>query len=391
MTRYVVVGGGLAGLRAAEALRARGHAGELVVIGAEDEPPYNRPPLTKDLLAGKVELADIVLPTQVRATWLRGERAVSLQTGERRVVLADGSSVRYDGLVIATGMRAAELPGQAGLRGIHSVRTIGDALAFREAASTARRIVIIGGGVLGTEVAATLAGSGPEIAIVDREEQLVTPLGPRAASLVARWHERAGVRLVLGAGITGFRGAETVEGVALADGRVLRADVVLVAVGGLPDVEWLQGSGVAYDARRGVLTDRWLRVPGHPEIVAAGDVVDFDGGPMGRVRLEHWSHAVESAQVAAASLTGPRETPGEAYRPVPTMWSDQYGHRIQAAGFLRRATRTRTVLDDPASGQWLLEGYDDSGALVAVVGVDARRQVLRRQAALQQSLWADAK
>jgi NADPH-dependent 2,4-dienoyl-CoA reductase/sulfur reductase-like enzyme len=387
MTRHLIVGGGLAGLRTAEALRARGYDGELVVVGAETEPPYNRPPLTKELLAGKLAPADVVLPEDVDATWVLGTPAAGLDPDSRIVVLDDGSTVAYDGLVIASGLSAVELPGQRSLRGVYGIRTLADALGFRKAAALARRIVIVGGGVLGSEAAATLAGGGAEIVIVDREPHLVAPLGPDVGECLARWHEQAGVRLVLGADISGFEGDTAISGVRLADGTVLPADVVLVAVGGRPNVDWLSGSGVVHDPRRGVCTDAWLRVAGRPEIVAVGDVVDFDGGHIGRVRLEHWSHAVESAQVAAASLMEGGGSSETAYRPVPTMWSDQFGRRIQAAGFLHLASRVERAFEDADKGQWLLECFDESDALVAAIGVDAGRHMLRRQIRLRESLW----
>jgi NADPH-dependent 2,4-dienoyl-CoA reductase/sulfur reductase-like enzyme len=355
------------------------------MVCGEDERPYNRPPLTKEFLAGKTEPEDLVLAEDLDAAWRLGTTAVSLDADRRLLGLDDGNVLAYDGLVIATGVEAVRLPGQSKLAGVYSIRTAAEATAFRDAAALARRLVVIGGGVLGCEAAATLAGSGAEITIVDRESQLVAPLGPDVGAYLKDLHSANGVRVHLGADISGFEGGRTVTGVRLADGTVLAADVVLVAVGGRPNVAWLAGSGIEHDLRRGVIVDERLRAPSHPEVVAVGDVAEFDSGRFGRRRLEHWSHAAESAEVAADNLIGDLLVP---YQPVPTIWTDQYGVRIQTAGFLDQAVSMKRVLDDAVTAQWLLEGYDEQGRLVAAVGPNAARQMLRRQVQLAASLWS---
>ena len=250
--RALVVGAGLAGLRGAEALRGQGYDGELVVVGDEPWAPYNRPPLSKEALAGT--LAHDSLAFRVRAhasdvAWRHGESAASADLDARTVTLADGEVLEYDALVAATGVRARRLPipgpPPSAAAGRHVVRTLDDAIALRAALVPGAQLVVLGAGFIGCEVAATARGLGCEVHCVAIDPlPMMRPLGPVLAAELRRRHEAHGVVFHLGVGVSGFLGAEHVEGVVLTDGTVLAADVVLEALGSQCNVEWLEGNGL---------------------------------------------------------------------------------------------------------------------------------------------------
>lgn len=377
MDTIVVVGAGLAGVRAAQALRAEGFGGALTIVGDEHHPPYSRPPLSKEVLTGAAAPESTVLPTgDLAATWLLGTEAVGLDRKAREVRLGDGTGLTYDGLVVATGARARDLPGRSDLRGFHTLRTWEDATAFRSAALAARHVVVAGGGVLGCEAAASLRSLGVPVTLIDQAPRLMAPLGEEVSAWARTAHEDAGVTVELGVGIAGFRGVDEVRAVELADGRAIEADAVLVAVGARPDVAWLEGSGLQVDAARGIATDEFCLAVGDPTVMACGDVAEFDAGPRGRRRLEHWSNAVDMAGVGARNLLVPASE-RSAYRPIPTMWSDQYGLRFQAVGDLGLVTRTTVVEVDQERKRLVVEGVDEGGRLVAALGINAARSLLR--------------
>ncbi len=366
MKRIVVVGASLAGLRAAEALRGEGFDGELVIVGDERHPPYNRPPLSKELLAGEVDEGDVVLRSagDLAAEWRLGTTATRLDLTARRVALDDGGEVRFDGLVIATGAAARPLapagePGAA-LDAVHLLRTLDDSLRLRSALAEAHAVVVVGAGFIGCEVAATARRLGLDVTMVDIAP---APMHPRVGGLVAGWaarlHADAGVRLALGTGVAALEGDRRVRAIRLADGTRIHADVAVVGLGSVPNTRWLEGSGVPL--RDGVVCDESLAVSGLPAIVAAGDVASWPHAPAGRrVRVEHWANAVEQGAWAARTLlhgaarTGPFQT-------VPSFWSDQHGVRIQSIG-LPRAGDACIVVD----------GSLEDGAFAAVYGREGR-------------------
>ncbi|MFJ4974750.1 NAD(P)/FAD-dependent oxidoreductase [Streptomyces coeruleorubidus] len=387
--RIVVVGASLGGLRAAEQLRAAGWTGGVTVVGDERHPPYNRPPLSKEVLAGTVPFTSLALTpkaTVADVEWRLGAKAVAARLAERTVELDDGSVLPYDGLVVATGMRPRRLRCPGPLAGRHTVRTIDDARGLREELTRpGARVVVVGAGFIGCEVAATAVGLGAaEVTVVDPLPlPMAGPLGEMLARVLLARHEERGVSFVLGSGVAGFEGDDRVTGVVLSDGSVLLADVVVESVGSVANTEWLDGNGL--DLEDGVLTDQHLRAGGRPEVVAVGDVARFpnaryDGVPR---RVEHWSVPTDSAKHAAKVLVG-----GDAgvapFAPLPTFWSDQHDFRLQSFGAPALGLGDVRVLDGDTSGD-VLVGYHRDGRLVGVValgGPSAARSAARYRADL---------
>ncbi|MFG3087031.1 NAD(P)/FAD-dependent oxidoreductase [Streptomyces antibioticus] len=377
--RVLVVGASMAGLRAAEQLRAAGWTGAITLVGDEPHMPYNRPPLSKEVLAGKAPFASLAFrprPAVADAAWLLGRRAVTARLPERTVVLDDGTSLSYDGLVVATGMRPRRLTCPGPLPGRHTVRTLDDAQGLREALTRpGARVVVVGAGFIGCEVAATAVALGVrEVTVVDPLPLPMTgPLGPLLGRALLRRHEARGVRFALGTGVAGFTGEDRVTGVELSDGRVLAADVVVESVGSVANTEWLDGNGL--DLTDGVRTDALLRAGGRPEAVAVGDVARFpnaryDGVPR---RVEHWSIPGDTAKQAARTLVAHLHGTGEEpapFAPLPTFWSDQHDFRLQSFGAPSYGADDVRVLDGTPDGDGdLVVGYHRDGLLVGVVAL----------------------
>ncbi|NUV58543.1 FAD-dependent oxidoreductase [Streptomyces sp. CAI-85] len=369
----------MAGLRAAEQLRAAGWTGAITLVGDEPHMPYNRPPLSKEVLAGKAPFASLAFrprPAVADAAWLLGRRAVTARLPERTVVLDDGTSLSYDGLVVATGMRPRRLTCPGPLSGRHTVRTLDDARGLREALTRpGARVVVVGAGFIGCEVAATAVALGVrEVTVVDPLPLPMTgPLGPLLGRALLRRHEARGVRFALGTGVAGFTGEDRVTGVELSDGRVLAADVVVESVGSVANTEWLDGNGL--DLTDGVRTDALLRAGGRPEAVAVGDVARFpnaryDGVPR---RVEHWSIPGDTAKQAARTLVAHLHGTGEEpapFAPLPTFWSDQHDFRLQSFGAPSYGADDVRVLDGTPDGDGdLVVGYHRDGLLVGVVAL----------------------
>jgi 3-phenylpropionate/trans-cinnamate dioxygenase ferredoxin reductase subunit len=346
-----VVGASLGGLRSAEALRAQGFDGRIIVIGEEPDLPYDRPPLSKGVLLGTVEPASLALSSPERheglgAEWRLGVRAERLDPGRRALGLSDGSEVTVDGVVIATGGTPRTLPGTDGVDGVLTLRTVPDALALRDRlAAGPEHVVVIGAGFLGAEVTASCQALGVPVTVVEAMDvPLVGAVGPIVGAVCGQLHGDHGVPLLCGRGVAevltrndDMSEGRTVRGVRLDDGRELPADLVVVAIGMRPATEWLAGSGIEID--NGVVTDAGLctAVPG---VVAVGDVARHhcDGRP---TRHEHWTNAAEQPAVAVANLLAGRHTrhcSGSGY-----FWSDQYGIRIQFAGSIRPTDEVRVV------------------------------------------------
>ncbi|AVV45874.1 ferredoxin reductase [Streptomyces sp. P3] len=378
MTRTIVVAGGsMGGLRAAEQLRTAGWTGSVTVVGDEPHMPYNRPPLSKDVLAGTTPFASLAFTPKAAAAdvqWRLGTKVVAARLDERTVTLDDGHTLSYDGLVVATGMRPRRLRCPGPLVGRHTVRTLDDAKGLRsELTRPGVRLVVVGAGFIGCEVAATAVRLGvAEVTVVDPLPlPMAGPLGELLGRALLKRHEERGVRFALGTAVAGFRGEERVNGVVLGDGRVLPADVVVESVGSVANVEWLEGNGL--DLVDGVLTDDRLRAGGRPDVVAVGDVARFpnaryDGVPR---RVEHWSIPTDTARHAAktlvAGLTGADAGPGP-FAPLPTFWSDQHDFRLQSFGAPALGTDDVRVLDGDPEGD-VLVGYHTGGLLVGVVAL----------------------
>jgi 3-phenylpropionate/trans-cinnamate dioxygenase ferredoxin reductase component len=334
MKRIVVVGGSLAGLRAVEALRRSGYEGRLTMIGAEPWLPYDRPPLSKEMLSGEWERDKTVLrktPYEELELELRlGVPAVALNLGDHTVMLAEGTCVPYDGLVIATGSTPRRLPNQPELDGVVLLRTIDDCADIRERLLQSPRVCVIGAGFIGAEVAASCRARRLDVTLLEAlPAPMVRGLGERLGNLLGDLHRDQGVDLRCGVTVAGFEGAGRVERVRLDDGTAIDADLVVVGVGVIPATDWLEGSGLQIE--NGVVCDETLLAA--PDVVAAGDVARwpnlmFDGDLM---RLEHWTNAIEQGVAAAHRLLG-GEGGAQPFAPVPFVWSDQYDVKIQTSG-----------------------------------------------------------
>lgn len=385
MREVTVVGASLAGLAAVRALRAKGFDGPITVVGEEKHAPYDRPPLSKEFLAGASDEDRIALTEPdddaPGVDWRLGRSAVALDGHHRIVTLDDGGELSSDAIVLATGARARSLPGEHPA-GVHTLRTLDDARALRADLVPGRRLVVVGAGFVGAEVASTAAGLGLDVQIVEAAPvPLQRALGAEMGAACGRLHAAHGVGLHLGVGVTRLLGSPRVTGVELTDGRVLPAEVVVVGIGAIPNVEWLEGSGLELDD--GVVTDAAGRT-NMPGIVAVGDCASAHREYTGsRLRLEHWTNALQHPAVAVAALLGVDHSL-PAHHAVPYFWSDQYGHSIQFAGHRSPDGSVRIEDGDPESGDGFLALFLDAGGeTVGVLGVDRPRPFgrLRRELA----------
>jgi NADPH-dependent 2,4-dienoyl-CoA reductase/sulfur reductase-like enzyme len=372
-----VVGASLAGLSAARSLRKQGYDGRLVLIGDEAHRPYDRPPLSKEFLAGTLGEADLGLETDgedLRAEWLLGTRANGLDRTDRSVRLADGRNVRADGIVIATGAAARTLPGADGLTGVHTLRTLDDARALRDELARGGRLVVIGGGFIGAEVASTAYALGLDVTVIEAAPTpLAGPLGATMGAVVSGLHADHGVRLLCGVGVKGLSGERMVESVLLDDGRSVPADIVVVGVGARPCVDWLAGSGVALENGVKCGADGRTSLAG---VVAVGDCANWYDPRVGaHRRVEHWTGALERPAAAVATLlAGGAVEPGVP-RP-PYFWSDQYGVKIQFVGHAGDADSV-TVEEGAVGDRNVLAVYRRAGEPVAVLGMNQPRLFVR--------------
>jgi len=386
-SRAVVVGASLAGLRAAEALRQRGYDGSLTLVGSEAHRPYDRPPLSKQVLTGRVGPEDTALRADdaLDVEWRLSTSASGVDLDRRRVHLAGADDLAFDHLVIATGAHPKMLPGLAPLAGVHTLRTLDDAVALRDELAGAPSVVVIGAGFIGLEVAASCRQRGLDATVL---EALPLPLeraiGARMGVVVAELHRAHGVDVRLGTPVDGLVGSDRVEGVRLVDGTVVAAEVVVVGIGVAPTTGWLEGSGV--DLADGVACDASLRVLAggrpRPDVVAAGDVARWARpGAEAPVRVEHWTNAAEQGEAAARTLLEGRSAPP--FEPVPYFWSDQHGTKIQFVGWTRPGDDVEVVDGSVEEGRFVA-AYGRQGRLVAALGFrrPARIMALRREIAV---------
>ena len=386
MKHVAIIGASLAGLSAARALRAQGYAGRVTVVGDETRRPYDRPPLSKEFLVGDMTEADLALEADddLHAEWLLGSAATKLDIRSGAVQLADGTHVRADGFVIATGSRARRWPGCESMAGVHVIRTIDDAIALKADLRPDAALVVIGAGFIGAEVASTARKLGMSVTVVEAAPTpLQAQLGSRLGAVVAEAHASNGTTLVCGVGVAGLTGenralrsagcADRVTGVDLADGRHLPADVVVVGIGGVPNIEWLQGSGL--ELGNGVLCGANGQT-NIPNVVAVGDCAAWHDPSTGTAhRVEHWTGALERPAIAVAALLAGGIDRGAAVK-APYFWSDQYGSRIQFAGIAHPGDEI-TIEEGSCGDRCFLATYRRDGRLVAVLGVDQPRMFTR--------------
>ncbi|MFJ4923808.1 NAD(P)/FAD-dependent oxidoreductase [Streptomyces sp. NPDC088725] len=373
-SHVVVVGASAAGLSVCEGLRRLDYRGRLTLIGDEPHVPYDRPPLSKQLLAGawepeRLHLRDQRILDELDLDLRLGARATGLDTTGRQVELADGERVGYDQLVIATGTRARRLPGTEGISGVHVLRTLDDALALRDNLRGKPRLVVVGGGFVGAEAAAVARELGCDVTLVtDTAMPLADVLGPELGAMLTAVHTEHGVRVQAGVRVDRITSEDgRVTGVRLADGRTLTADAVLVGIGAVPNTEWLAGSGVPVD--NGVLCDTTLSAG--DGVWAAGDIASWPAPDGQRWRIEHRTNAAEQGLLVARNiLAGPGAA--SAFTTVPYVWSDQYDLKIQIYGRPRGADHIRLVEGDVA-GRKLVALYGKDGAVCAAVGVNMIR------------------
>jgi NADPH-dependent 2,4-dienoyl-CoA reductase/sulfur reductase-like enzyme len=332
----VVVGGGVAGTMAAQTLRTEGYDGELTLVGAERHAPYHRPALSKKLLTGEVHRAGIDMAPQSEfdARRLRSASAVGLDMASRTVEVRDGNEQRkltFDGLVIASGADVRQWPGGAVPAGVMPLRTVDDCLAIRSELGKRRRVVVVGGGFIGTEVAASLHSLGHKVTLLSRAEALLqSALGREMGDCWTELHRERGVDVRVGVKVDRFAGDRHVKAVLLSDGSKVKADLVVFGLGVEPATDWLRGSGLPVDD--GMVCDATGAVEGSTGVVAAGDVARW-WHPLYQqhLRIEHWDQASRQGVTAARNLLA---GPGDAqqYDAVPYFWSDQYDVKLQLVG-----------------------------------------------------------
>ncbi len=362
----VIVGGGLAASRTAEQLRRAEFGGEVIIVSDEVHVPYDRPPLSKDVLhRDDHDFADVTLKPREfydenNITLMLGSGVTTVDTDARTVTLADGTSVGYDELVIATGLIPRRIPSFPDLAGIHVLRNYDESQALRSEAGSAKRAVVIGAGFIGCEVTASLRRLAVEVVLVEPQPQpLASVLGEQIGALVARLHRAEGVDVRTGIGVKAVEGDGRVEKVILSDDSEIEADLVIVGIGSRPATDWLEGTGIEID--NGVVCDKAGQTTA-PHVWALGDVASWQDATGHQARVEHWSNVAEQARVLVPTLLG--QEPPEVVV-VPYFWSDQYDVKIQCLGEPEAKDIVHVVSDD---GRKFLAYYERDGLVVGVVG-----------------------
>ena len=388
MTHIVIVGAGLGGLRTAESLRTHGYSDSITIIGDEPHFPYNRPPLSKEALKDGVAIDDLYFRRKASVddvAWRFGSAVVDCNLPMSSVTLSDGSLVHFDGLAIATGIRPRDFNIPGPRTGRFFLRHAQDAESLRVHLVPGARVVILGAGFIGCEVAATARSRGCEVDVVAMDAvPMQRALGEALGAAMQRRHEAHGVRFHLGRTVKEFLGEGQVNSAVLDDGTVLNADVVLEAVGSVPNVEWLANSGV--DISDGVLVDGHMWAVGtDAPVVAVGDVARyanpiFDDVPR---RIEHWNLPTETGKRAGATLAAllsGEPLPHTRFAPMPSFWSDQYHHKLQAFGLPGLADEV--VIAQGSLDESCVVEYRRGGVLVGAIAIDATSALVPYRAAL---------
>ncbi len=385
-----IIGASLAGLNAAAALRREGYTGRLTIVGEEAHRPYDRPPLSKEILRGDwpLEKADLGTEGLTGVQWRLGCRAEKLDAATRTVWFSESETESFDGIVIATGSAPRRLPG-ADMPGVHVLRTMDDGVALRgDLARPGSRLVIVGGGFIGQEVAASARAMGLAVTMVEQIAPAAHVLGHEIAMVMADLHRQHGVDVRLGSVAAAFKGEGRLQRLHLSDGSIVEADVAVLGIGVVPNTAWLENSGLTID--NGVLCDETcLAAPG---IVAAGDVARWPNHRYGECRrVEHWDNAVRQAGHAAKRLLAEAggTNPG-AYAPVPWFWSDQYGLKLQLVGSPVAHDEVR-IVSGSAETQKFVALYRRGDRLTAALGLSATGRLLRFRKLLEgDPSWEDA-
>lgn len=368
----MIVGGGLAATRTAEQLRRSEYAGPITIVSAEDRLPYDRPPLSKDVL--RAETDDVTLKpaefyTEKDITVQLGNAVCSVDTDTKTLTLSDGTQLGYEELVIATGLVPKRISSFPDLPGIHVLRSFEQSIALRREAGAARRAVVVGAGFIGCEVAASLRSLGVDVVLVEPQPApLASVLGEQIGELVARLHRAEGVDVRCGVGVAQVEGDDRVRSVTLDDGTELAADLVVVGIGSHPATGWLDGSGIEVD--NGVVCDRVGRTS-VPHVWAVGDVASWRDAAGEQVRVEHWSNVADQARAMVPSMLG-QDPPAAAA--VPYFWSDQYDIKIQCLGEPQATDIVHLVEDD---GRKFLAYYERDGIVAGVVGASMPAKVMK--------------
>ncbi|MBK1867595.1 NAD(P)/FAD-dependent oxidoreductase [Aestuariivirga sp. YIM B02566] len=388
MTGHVlVVGASLSGLRLAEQLRGLGHTGPVTIAGAETRMPYNRPPLSKDVLTGDDDEATLVQslsfrprPTLDDVTWKLGATAVACDLAARRVSFADSSTLSYDALAIATGLSPRRVPLSGGEKDRYVLRTLDDALALRARLIAGARLAVIGAGFIGCEVAASARKRGLAVTMIETfEAPMQRAIGIVAGQAMQALHRSEGIDFRLQSKITGFvdRGDGHLDGIRLETGEMIACDLAVEAVGSTANTAWLVGNGL--DLSDGVLCDNAMRVEGRADVVAAGDIARFPNLFADHVprRIEHWTVPGFTAKRAAESLV--KEMVQSSFAPLPAFWSDQHGLRLQSYGSPSLGDASEllegSLCPDDMRRQGVALGYRRAGRMIGVVliGLPAAR------------------
>lgn len=368
----VIVGGGLAAARTAEQLRRSEYSGAITIVSEEVHLPYDRPPLSKDVLRAETDdvtlkSADFYAEKDIAVSL--GNRVSAVDTATKTLRLADGAELDYDELVIATGLVPKRISSFPDLTGIHMLRSFDDSLALRRAAASARRAVVVGAGFIGCEVAASLRTLDVDVALVEPQPApLASVLGRQIGELVARLHRAEGVDVRCGVGVAQVGGDGRVQSVTLGDGTELPADIVVVGIGSHPATEWLEGSGI--EVGNGVVCDEVGRTSA-PHVWAIGDVASWRNATGDQVRVEHWSNVADQVRAMVPSLLG-QDVPTAGA--VPYFWSDQYDVKIQCLGEPEATDTVHLVEDD---GRKFLAYYERDGVVVGVVGAGMPGKVMK--------------
>jgi NADPH-dependent 2,4-dienoyl-CoA reductase/sulfur reductase-like enzyme len=359
----LIIGASVAGVRTAQSLRTRGYMGQIAIVGEERHRPYDKPPLSKEMLSADggapIPLLSDEELERLDVDLRLGTRATGLDLARRQVLTATGEALDFDDLVIATGVKARTLPGADELMGVFTLRTADDASAIHASLAAASRILVVGAGFIGAEVASAATKRGVQVTMVEPQPvPMAHLLGAEVGAMLATLHTINGVEMYTDVGVSGFLGADAVTGVRLTDGRQLKADLVVVGIGAAPATEWLTSSGLRI--QDGVVCDSRLRALGADRVYAAGDVARWESPFVAEpVRIEHWTNAQEHAELVATTILGLDPPPAQpAY-----VWSDQYGHRIQIVG-------------RPSTGAEVRITGDVHGGDLSAVYLDAEERVV---------------